>query len=309
MDYDAGQAPILSFFDPRLLKLNMMRRGIMHADAINTVSPTYAQEIMTPEYGESLDALLRERRSVVYGILNGIDYETINPETDPHLAENYGIRNLELRKKNKMELQKRFNLPQNACKFVDGIVSRLDDQKGFDPPFYSLETMLRELNTQLVVVGSGDAKYMSFFGETAKKFPEQVAAHLSFDAVLPHLIFGGADAILIPSKFEPSGLTQMEAMRYGAVPIVRRTGGLADTVDDYKQDSNEAGTGFVFENFSSQALSMAFVRAYETYRHPFLWKSFQQRAMSMDFSWEHSAREYAKLFGKAVDLKKGYVLG
>lgn len=308
MEYDAGQAPIPSFFDPRLLKLNMMRRGIMYADVINTVSPTYAKEIMTHEYGEGLDGLLRERRSVVYGILNGIDYETVNPRTDPHLVANYDVARPELRIQNKSELQKRFNLPQDPKKFVVGIVSRMDEQKGFDLLFDSLEPLLCELDMQLVVVGSGDAKYMSFFGEMAKKFPERVAAHLSFDLVLPHLVFGGADAILIPSKFEPSGLTQMEAMRYGAIPIARRTGGLADTVEDYGPE-NEAGTGFVFEKFSSQAFSIAMVRAYETYRHPSLWKNFQQRAMSKDFSWEHSAREYVRLFEKAIDIKQGNVLG
>ncbi|KKT28782.1 hypothetical protein A3G55_01200 [Candidatus Giovannonibacteria bacterium RIFCSPLOWO2_12_FULL_44_25] len=308
MDYDAGQAQIPSFFDTRLLKLNMMRRGIMYADVINTVSPTYAKEIMTLDYGESLDGLLRERRSVVYGILNGIDYDTVNPKTDPHLPANYDVSSAKLRIQNKLELQKCFGLQEDSKKFVVGIVSRLDEQKGFDLLFDSLEALLHELDMQLVVVGSGDAKYMSFFGEIAKKFPERVAAHLSFDTVLPHLVFGGADAVLIPSKFEPSGLTQMEAMRYGAIPIARRTGGLADTVEDYGP-GDEAGTGFVFERFSSQALSIALVRAYETYRHPSLWNNFQRRAMSKDFSWEHSAKEYIKLFEKAIDIKKGNVLG
>lgn len=302
MDYDDGQSAIPSFYNPRLLKLNMMRRGIMYADTINTVSPTYAKEIMTQEYGEMLDALLRERRSVLYGILNGIDYETINPKTDPFLVEQYDMRSLGKRLKNKAQLQDRFGLPIDSQKFVIGIVSRLGSQKGFDLLFETLESLLKQLDMQLVVLGSGDSQYMGFFDEMSKKFPKQVAAHLSFDTVLPRLIFGGADVLLIPSKFEPSGLTQMEAMRYGAVPIVRKTGGLADTVEDYNPVEN-TGTGFVFEDFSGLAMSMALTRAFENYRHKDIWRGIQRRAMEKDFSWEHSAQEYVKLFEKSLDIK------
>lgn len=303
MDYDDGQSAIPSFYNPRLLKLNMMRRGIMYADAINTVSPTYAQEIMTEECGEFLDGLLRERRSVVCGILNGIDYETVNPKTDPHLAAQYDARGAEKRGKNKAQLQERFGLPAGEDKFVVGIVSRLDDQKGFNLLFDTLEPLVRQFGMQLVIVGSGDAKYMGFFSEMSKKYPQNIAAHLSFDLVLPHLIFGGADAILIPSRFEPSGLTQMEAMRYGAIPIARKTGGLADTVEDY-DPANDAGTGFMFGDFSGLALVAAMARTFEIYRHPDIWRGIQKRAMEKDFSWEHSAREYVKFFEKAMDIRK-----
>jgi starch synthase len=302
MDYDAGQSDIPSFFDPRLLKLNTMRRGIIYADVVNTVSPTYSQEIMTEEYGELLDKLLRERRSSVYGIINGIDYETINPETDPHLVKTYNANNLANRTANKEELQSRFGLEVNPDSFLVGIVSRLDGQKGFNLLFDTLELFIRELDMQLVVVGNGSSEYMNFFSEMGKKYPKKVAPHLKFDIVLPHLVFGAADALLIPSKFEPSGLTQMEAMRFGCVPIVRKTGGLADTVEDYNPVKN-SGTGFVFEKFDSLSLVTAVTRAYENYRHHDIWKDIQKRGMAKDFSWKHSALEYERIIKKAVDIR------
>ncbi len=303
MDYDDGRSAIPSFYDPRLLKLNMMRRGILYADIINTVSPTYAKEIMTEEYGELLQDLLKERRSVVYGILNGIDYETVNPETDQNLAAAYSARELEKRRKNKAQLQERFGLPVDEDKFVIGIVSRLDSQKGFDLLFKTLRPLVKQLDFDLVVVGGGDATYMTFFDEASKEFPQNIAAHISFDLILPRLIFGGADALLIPSRFEPSGLTQMEAMRYGVVPIVRRTGGLADTVEDYNPEEN-TGTGFVFDEFDETALTIAITRAYVNYRHKKVWRGIQERAMRKDFSWKHSASEYLKLFERALAIKK-----
>jgi len=280
-----------------------MRRGIKYADIINTVSSNYAKEIMTLDYGELLDDLLRERRSRVYGILNGIDYETINPETDPYLIKHYNAKNLDKRLSNKAELQEKFNLPVKKDVFVIGIVSRLDEQKGFDLLFPIIEPLLKQLEFQLVVLGSGDGRYMSFFQNLGEKFPEQVASHLSFDNVLPHLIRSGADAVLIPSKFEPAGLVQMESMRYGVVPIVRKTGGLADTVEDYNPRAN-AGTGFVFKEFDSFALVIAITRAFENYRHRQIWQGIQKRAMEKDFSWEKSAQKYLDLFFKAIDLRK-----
>lgn len=303
MDFDDGHSLIPSFFEPRLLKINAMRRGIKYADIVNTVSSNYAKEIMTPEYGELLDDLLRERRSRVYGVLNGIDYETVNPETDPYLAKHYNVRTLEKRILNKTELQEKFNLPVKKDVFIIGIVSRMDEQKGFDLLFPIVEPLLKQLGFQLVVLGSGDGRYMSFFQGLGEKFPDQVASHLTFDEVLPNLIRSGADAILIPSKFEPAGLVQMEAMRYGAVPIVRKTGGLADTVEDYNPRS-DTGTGFVFNEFDSLALGIAITRAFENYRHRQSWQGIQKRGMEKDFSWEKSAQKYLDLFFKAVDLRK-----
>jgi len=300
-DFDDGHSPIGSFFNPRLLKLNGMRRGILYADLITTVSPTYAREIMTPDYGELLDGLLRERRSRVYGVINGIDYKIFNPKTNPNLIEHYDIDTLDLRQANKKELQQRFGLTVDENKFLIGIVARLREQKGLDLLFPVLEAMLKELKFQLVVAGSGEAKYMSFFHDLEKRYPGQVATHLIFDPEIPHLIYAGADVILIPSKFEPSGLTQMEAMRYGCIPIVRKTGGLADTVEDFDAQKN-TGTGFVFENFDSMSLVIAITRAFENYHHPKIWREIQKRAMQKDFSWKHSAMEYGRLIDIALSL-------
>ena len=273
----------------------------MYSDLIITVSPNYAKEIMTPEYGELLDGLLRANRSRVYGVINALDYEVFNPKTDPNLAENYEIGEWNKRKKNKAELQKRFGMKQGNDYFLIGIVSRLVEQKGFDLLLPVLESLLKELRLQLVVVGSGESKYMSFFQNLEKNHPGQVAAHLTFDKILPHLVYAGADAVLIPSRFEPSGLTQMEAMRYGCVPIARKTGGLADTVEDYNGAEN-SGTGFLFESFDSLPLIVAITRAYENFYNSDAWNGIQSRAMKKDFSWGHSAMQYGKLFKTASAL-------
>jgi starch synthase len=301
MDYDAGQAQIPAFSDPRLLKLNFMRRGIMHSDAIVTVSPTYAKEITTPEYGEFLDVLLRERRSRLYGVLNGIDYNDWNPETDSNIESNFNAKTIEKRVPNKKVLQTRFNLPVSENTFVLGVVSRFTEQKGFDLLIDSADAILRNFDVQLIVLGTGDSRYMGFFQDLRDRYPQKVAVHLSFDAILPRLIYAGADAVLIPSRYEPSGLTQMEAMRYGAIPIVRFTGGLADSVIDYNP-AKQTGNGFVFEKFDHYALLGTIIRALEAYKYKEFWKKLQERAMAADFSWEMSGRKYGKLFKKAIEL-------
>ena len=209
MDYDAGREAIPLFNDPRLLKLNFMRRGIMYADIINTASPPYTQEITTSEYGEGLNDLLSERRSRLFGILNGIDTAVYDPETDNDIQFNYSLGTLALKVKNKSVLQQKFNLPLRDDVPLFGIASRLTDQKGFGLLIDAGEPMLENFDMQLVVVGSGDGHFMTFFQELAKKYPQKVGIHLSYDEVLAHMIYAGADAIIIPSRFEPSGLTQM----------------------------------------------------------------------------------------------------
>ena len=303
MDYDDGQSNLPHFFDPRLLKMSGMRRGIMHADAISTVSPTYAREIMTPEYGEFLDGLLRERRSRVYGILNGIDYESFNPTTDPYLAQTYDAVRLESRADNKEELQARFGLTQDKNAFLVSIVSRFVEQKGIDLLFDAADVLLRETNIQFAILGAGDGKYMGFFQELEKRHTGKVGTHLAFDKVMPHTMHGGADAVLIPSKYEPAGLLQLEAMRYGVIPIVRKTGGLADTVEDFNA-TDGSGTGFVFKDFNPQAMMIAVVRAHEAFRNKPMWRSIQKRAMAKDFSWNNSAKEYAHLLALAAAFRK-----
>ncbi len=302
LDFDDGHSAVPAFEDPRLLKLNGMRRGIIYSDYINTVSPSYAREIMTEEYGEGLQDLLKERRAVVSGILNGIDYELWDSEGSNLVENHYSLDNQENRVKNKAFLQDRFGLPINKEAFVIGIAARLSSQKGFSLLQESMASLLRELNMQLIVVGEGSREYMIFLQELQKEFPKQVSVHLKFDPILPHTIFSGADAVLVPSKFEPSGLTQMEAMHFGAVPIARKTGGLSDTVYDYSPE-NEKSNGFLFEKFDSFAMTIAVVRAYEDFQNKNIWKKLQINGMKKDFSWEHSAKKYEELFRKAIDAK------
>jgi starch synthase len=301
MDYDSGHERIPEFDNPRLTKLNFMRRGIMYADVISTVSPTYAREITTSEYGELLNDLLSERQSRLFGILNGIDYEFYNPGTDPFIDFKYGISNLDQRLKNKSLLRKKFNLSAEKDVPLFGIVSRLTDQKGFGLLFDTARPLLNNLDFQLVILGTGDSDFISFFHDLINEYPLKIAGHLSFDDALSHLILGGADAILIPSRFEPCGLTQMEAMRYGVVPIARKTGGLADSIVDYDPKTN-SGTGFLFGPFDQYAFYGTMVRAIETYKYPKVWQGIQKRTMKADFSWTNSAREYMKLFKEAISF-------
>jgi starch synthase len=303
MDYDAGQAPMPAFEDLRMKFMNGMRRGIMYADAINTVSPTYATEIVTDtEMGEGLDKLLLEKRNVLFGILNGIDYVSWNPKTDDFIPEHFDSHNLKARSKNKLAVQKHFNLTEDSNAFVIGIVSRLSAQKGFSLLEGAMEKLLEELNVQLVIVGEGDTKFMDYFKKLSEMFPNKVGFQFNFEKLLPRLIFSGTDSILIPSKYEPSGLTQMEAMRYGSLPIVRRVGGLADTVVDHSLDS--IGTGFVFEKYDPFSLSIAIVRAYENFKNKEVWENMQKNAMAQDFSWNASALVYEQMFEKVLKMQK-----
>ena len=302
MERDDGYGSLPDFFSERMENINAMRRGIRYADVINTVSLKYAEEICTPEFGEGLDGLLRERRERLFGILNGLDYETNDPARDPLLAKNFNSKNLEARKENKAALQKRFGLESDKNRFVAAIASRLTRQKGFELLFKVADTFLKTSLAQLIVVGEGDPEIMTAFKELEKKWPGQVRTHLQFDDELPRLIFAGADAILVPSYFEPSGLIQMEAMRYGAVPVARQTGGLADTVEDFSPEEKR-GTAFLFAEYEPSSLLVALVRTWENWRQKEAWKKIQKRAMEKDFSWLASAREYEKLFRLALKLR------
>ncbi len=300
IDFDAGQSRILAFFDPKLLKLNGMRRGIMYSDLINTVSPTYAKEILTEEYGEKLNDILLKKRSTLFGILNGIDIESMDPQTDKNIAVNYSKNSLDKKMDNKLALQKHFGLLSDKEKFVIGIISRMDEQKGFDLIVEIADSLVQNVDFQLVVVGTGSNEYRCFFQELQKKYPQKVAGYYFFDDKLPRMIFAGADSILIPSRFEPSGLVQMEAMRYGAVPIVRKTGGLADSVENYIPGQNK-GTGFVFEKYDKYALLIAIIRAAETFKNKKEWTKLVERVMIKDFSWQKSAKKYINFFNIALN--------
>lgn len=301
---DSGQGPIPDFTDPLILKLNGMRRGILHADIINTVSPTYAKEIVMPKFGVKLDELLKERQQFLYGIMNGIDYEEFNPAKDPDISARYSVRTVaRQRLKNRHALQEKMGLPKDDDIFILGFVGRLSDQKGIDLLSDIAPTLFENLPFQLTVVGTGDTKYREFFQNLTLKYPDRMAAHLFYDEKLPKLIFAGADAVLVPSKYEPAGLVPMEAMRYGAVPIVRRTGGLADSVEDYSPDEDK-GTGFLFNNYDQYALLIAIVRAWQTYHNKKEWRGLITRGMNQDFSWIKSAKEYITLCKKAITVHK-----
>lgn len=295
LDFDDGKSPIAPFFSDKLSKQNFLKRGIIYADFINTVSETYAQEILTKDYGEGLEELLKEVRVKLTGILNGLDYQEFNPAVDKKIVSNFNASALSKRTANKIHLQKEFNLDISEEIPLLGIVGRLDEQKGLDLLFSTLEIIINEFGAQFVIVGGGEPKYRTFFEEINKKYPKNVGCHLNPDFNLARHIFAGSDIFLVPSKFEPCGIVQMEAMRYGAVPVVRKTGGLADTVKDFDPVKN-CGNGFVFEKFNAYSFLGALVRALETYKHKKIWKGLVRRAMRDDFSWKASAKKYFELY-------------
>ena len=296
MDYDGGRRELPGIFDGEFHKLNSMRRGIMHSDLVTTVSPTYAKEILTPEYGEKLDGLLKEVREKLVGVLNGLDYADFNPTTDETIEDNYRAGDWIERQKNKAFLQDRFSLEKNSDSPVLAISYRLAEQKGLDLIIDCIETVISEFNAQLVVNGDGDARYKTFFLELAEKYPKNVGLNLQFDERLPRQIFAGADFLLHPSKFEPCGIVHMEAMAYGCIPIVREVGGLADTVTDGRN-------GFTFKNFDGRSLLVTIARAIEAYKHKELFQGMQRVAMKEDFSWKVAAEKYLRFYKGLLEVK------
>lgn len=295
---DSGREPVPSFYNPRLANLNWMLRGIFWADKIVTVSPTYAEEIMTPEFGEGLSNFLKEKRKDVYGVLNGINYRYYNPLKSPHVPVHFSRRSIYRKSKNKPHLQKRLDLPEREDVFMASMVSRFARQKGFDLLEETIDDIGQNLDIQLVFLGDGDARYKELIKKSCERFPEKIGCHMGFSFDLPHLVYAASDAILIPSKFEPCGITQMEAMRYGCVPIARRTGGLADTVTDFGEDGKDVN-GFLFDDYDPMAFFTTIVRAHVLYQDSDLWRDLVKSAMDEDFSWEKSAKKYLILFQEA----------
>ncbi|MBI2892617.1 MAG: glycogen synthase GlgA [Deltaproteobacteria bacterium] len=275
-------------------KLNLLKAGIVSSERLTTVSPTYARQILTTEHGHGLDGLLRLRRDALAGILNGIDYSVWNPATDPALPARYDAEDPGGKLRCKAELQRVLALPVRPEAPVMGVVSRLVHQKGFDL-FGEIATRVLRQDVQLVVLGEGDPALRAMFEDLRKRFPERVAVRSGYDDRLAHLIMAGSDLYLMPSRFEPSGLTQMYAMRYGAVPIVRRTGGLADTVVDCDA-SGTSGTGFAFETFEPAALYGAIGRAVALFHDRAAFIQVMRRAMRLDHSWDRSARMYDQIY-------------
>jgi starch synthase len=279
--------------------VDLMARGILFADIITTVSERYAEEILQPEYGERLDPLLRDRRDRLFGVLNGIDVELYNPATDPNIAARFDASTIDERVKNKEALQKELHMERAPTKPLIAMISRLVDQKGLDILAEAIHPIMRYLPTQFVLLGTGDQHYQELFRALAAQYPGRTGVALTFNAALAQRIYAGSDMFLMPSRFEPCGLGQMIAMRYGSVPIVRRTGGLADTVQDYDPASEE-GTGFVFDDYNPWALFTAVVRAAENYKVPSRWRKLMLNCMSKDFSWDRSAKRYVELYQLAI---------
>jgi starch synthase len=272
---------------------NFARAGFENADLISTVSPTYAREIQTDEYGYGLQAVIKKRAKDVKGVLNGIDPEVWDPATDKNLVKRYSKATLSLRIKNKVPLQEEMGLPDNENIPLIGIVSRLDAQKGFDILAGAIDDILR-LDCQLCLLGTGDPRYHQLFEQLQKQHPDRIGLKLGFDAALAQRIYAGSDLFLMPSKYEPCGLGQLISFKYGAVPVVRRTGGLADTVHDSKD-------GFVFEEYSAEALLKAVERALKAYQNKAAWQQMQERVMAYDYSWSASAKNYVRIYAKALD--------
>ncbi|MBI4499311.1 MAG: glycogen synthase [Chloroflexi bacterium] len=275
--------------------LDILCQGIYYADAVNTVSPTYAREIMTPEYGEGLHDLLRLRQDRLSGIINGIDLDEFNPATDPQLAATFDVTTLERRVANKRALQERSGLLPDPEVPLIGMVGRLTDQKGFDLVAQVLNDLVQNRRVQVVILGAGEERYHALLRDVAQRHPQQVALHFAFDLALAQLIYGGSDLFLMPSRFEPCGLGQMIALRYGSVPVVRATGGLADTVADVGPDLS-TGTGFVFRDYQPGALLATLGRALDAYRDRDAWRGLVRRGMQVDNSWDQSAARYASLY-------------
>ncbi len=280
-------------------RINFLKTGLMYATAITTVSRTYAKEIQTDEHGMGLAELLRQRADAVRGIVNGVDYDDWNPATDVLIPHTYWAKNLAGKAKCKEALLKRFNLPHDAHAPVFGIVSRLTYQKGFELLAEILTVLLHRENMRLVVLGTGEEKYEDYFTWLQTTFPTKVGYDRGYKEDLAHQIEAGVDLFLMPSRYEPCGLNQMYSLKYGTVPIVRRTGGLADTVEQWDANA-KTGTGFLFGEFSAEALMNTIRYALECWKDQAAWKVLQKNGMERDFSWDHQAEEYVDLYRKLV---------
>lgn len=280
---------------------NFLKIGISHADVINTVSEQYMMEVQTSkEFGFGMEGLLRTRSKDLYGVLNGIDYQEWNPEIDKLIPFNYTPDDLSGKKKNKARLLKLNNLPITKKDIpLIGMISRLADQKGFDL-LAQIKEKLMKLNLKFVILGTGEKKYHDLLKNLERRYPKKLKAHLAFDNKLAHLIEAGADMFLMPSRYEPCGLNQLYSLKYGTVPIVRETGGLADTIQDYDPET-EDGTGFVFKDYDPEELLTAIKRALKVYQDKKKWKKLMFSGMQKNFSWEASAKKYVQLYKKALE--------
>ena len=281
----------LEFYDA----VNFMKGGIIYADAITTVSKTYAKEIQYPYFGEHLDGLLRSREQDLSGIVNGIDYSVYNPRTDKYIFETYDEESLDRKLDNKIALQKSLGLPERRNVPLIAIVSRLVEPKGMDLVVRMMDEILQHEEIQLVVLGTGEKRYEDWFKGLAWRYPKKVSVNIYFSNELAQRIYAGADIFLMPSKYEPCGIGQLIALRYGTIPVVHQTGGLKDTVQQYNKYTQE-GNGFVFENYNAHEMMYALKRALSFYGNYEIWHKIQLNAVQADYSWKRSAKEYEALY-------------
>ena len=281
----------LEFFDA----VNFMKGGIIYADYVSTVSKTYAKEIQYEYFGEHLDGLLRSRKDDLFGIVNGIDYDVYNPMTDKNLFETYDVDSPDRKRDNKVALQKLLGLPEDRRMPVVALVSRLVAAKGLDLIVRMMDEILMHEDIQFIVLGTGDKEYEDWFKGLAWRFPHKVSANIRFSNELAQRIYAGADIFLMPSNYEPCGIGQIVAMRYGTIPVVRETGGLKDTVQQYDKYT-QTGNGFVFSDYNAHEMMYALKKALGSYANYAEWNQIVHNAMASDYSWTNSAKEYKKLY-------------
>ena len=298
---DKGQKSLPDFDDPKIEHINFAKRAILNADVINTVSETYAQEIMGKSFGQDLQGILKNRQYKLFGVVNGIDYNKYNPATDPGLYKNYSVDKFYGKAANKSYLQKLYSLPIKERVPLIGLTSRIVEQKGFDLILDILPTLLLR-DVQMIIMGDGDKEYLKKLNKIKKKHIKKLAV-VAFDRKMETSVYAGADLFLLPSRFEPCGINQLIGFRYGAVPIVRNTGGLSDTVSNFDPE-DFSGNGFTFKNYNSYELLVAISRALETYKYKEVWQKLVDRGMRASFSWDLPAELYLQLYKKAIKFKK-----
>jgi len=299
---DLGLNDFYQWFDAAELyagKVNFLRTGLIHADYLTTVSATYADEIQTPYFGEGLHELLKSKKDRLTGIVNGVDYDEWNPQVDPYIPFHYSIKNLAGKEKNKKALLKQLGLSYEPETAVLGMVTRLVEQKGIDLLRGSMEVVLANFNLRFIALGSGERSYEQYLYSLQQRFPNKAVFYKGYHTRLSHLIEAGADIFVMPSRYEPCGLNQIYSLKYGTIPVVRKTGGLADTVQLYNW-KDQSGTGFVFEHYNSESLQWALQYALTTFINRRAWRKLMRNAMRQDFSWEKQIQKYLAVYKKVA---------
>ncbi len=294
---DYGRKAMPLFTDPDIEYINFAKRGILNADIVNTVSEQYAEEILTKGFGQDLHRILSNNKKKLFGIINGIDEKNYNPSTDPGLTKKYSTESIYFKKQNKEAVQKRYKLPIKPEVPLIGMTSRLAEQKGFDLLVKILNTLLVE-DVQFIFMGDGGKYYVNQINKFQKTYPKKIA-YSKFEQKWETSIYAGADILLLPSRFEPCGLNQLKAMRYGCIPIAHKIGGLADTIEGFDSKTKK-GNGFVFKKYHEYRLLMAITRALEVYQYKDTWKTLIETAMKVSSSWEIPAKKYVELYKKAL---------